>query len=227
MRILIGVVMAGFIPGFPLDGGRIFRAFWWWKKGSMVDATRLASDWGKGFAIALMIFGAIQIFAGALVGGIWLIFIGMFMRGIAEASFQDVILRRSLEGTRAEDIMVRDIVAAPADLPVDRAIADYFLRYGFRGFPVTSNGHVRGVISIAHIKNIPESEHGVKTVADIMAPLDSEMIIQPDVPLSEALQRMSQKNLDRLLVMRGNQMVGMVTETGLLRFVEIKRTLSR
>jgi Zn-dependent protease len=224
INVALGVF--NLIPGFPLDGGRIFRAFWWWKKGSMVDATRLASDWGKGFAIALMIFGAIQIFAGALVGGIWLIFIGMFMRGIAEASFQDVMMRKSLEGTRAEDIMVRDIVTAPADLPGNRALADYFLRYGFRGFPVTSNGHVRGVISISHIKNVPESEHAAKKVAEVMVPLDSEMVIGPDTSLSEALQKMSEKNLDRLLVMRGDEMVGMITETGLLRFVEIKRTLT-
>lgn len=223
INVALGVF--NLIPAFPLDGGRVFRAFWWWKKGSIVDATRLASDWGKGFAIALMIFGAIQIFAGALVGGIWLIFIGMFMRGIAEASFQDVMLRKSLEGIRAEDIMVRDIVTAPADLPVSRAIADYFLRYGFRGFPVTSNGNVRGVISLPHIKNLPESEQTTKTVGDVMAPLDPEMIIPPDAPLSEALRRMSEKNLDRLLVMRGDKMLGMITETGLLRFVEIKRAL--
>jgi Zn-dependent protease len=120
----LALALFNLIPGFPLDGGRLFRAFWWWKTGSVIDATRLAADWGKGFAIVLMIFGGLEIFAGSLIGGLWLIFIGTFLRGIAEASYHNVLLKQSLEGTRVEQVMTRDIVSVPPELPVSALISD-------------------------------------------------------------------------------------------------------
>ncbi|HWP59677.1 MAG TPA: site-2 protease family protein [Candidatus Acidoferrales bacterium] len=215
------------VPGFPLDGGRILRALWWWKTGSLVSSTRVASDWGKGLAVALMVLGGVQIFAGALVGGVWLILIGMFLRGLAESSYQEIALRKSLEGTRVEDVMICDVVTVSPDLSVKRAISDYFLRYGYHGFPVTSDGRVLGVVSLASIKDIPESEQATKTLAEVMTPLKDELTIAPHAQLSEALARMSQLELGRLLVMRGDDMVGMITKTGLLRFLEIKRVLGQ
>ena len=47
------------------------------------------------------------------------------------------------------------------------------------------------------------------------------------VSLIEALKKMSQENVTRLLVMRGDQMMGMITQTGLLRVLEIKRALAK
>lgn len=225
INIALGVF--NLLPGFPLDGGRILRAFWWWKTGSMVEATRVASDWGKGLAIVLMIMGGLQIFAGGLVGGLWLIFIGMFLRGIAEGSYQDLVLRKSLESTRAADIMVRDVVTAPPDLPVKGLISDYFLRFGYRGFPVRTDGKILGVISISNVKDVSESEQADKTVGQLMAPLEPYMVISPETSAGEILTNMSQNNVGRVLVMRGDHMLGMVTRTGLLRFLEMKKTLTR
>jgi Zn-dependent protease/CBS domain-containing protein len=225
INVALGVF--NLLPGFPLDGGRLFRAFRWWKTGSMLEATRVASDWGKGFAIALMIFGGLQIFAGSLLGGAWLIFIGMFLRGMAEAGYQDVLIRKSMEGTRVEDVMIRDVVSASAGLQVKSLISDYFLRYGYRGFPVTADGKIVGVISLSNVKNLSAEEQARKTVEHVMEPISSELIVSPETPVAEALRRMAEKDLGRLLVMRGDQMVGMITHTGVLRFLEIQSALAR
>jgi Zn-dependent protease/predicted transcriptional regulator len=224
INIALGIF--NLIPGFPLDGGRVFRAFWWWKTGYMIKATRLASDIGKGFAVVLMILGGVQIFSGALIGGLWLIFIGMFLRGMAEAGYQELVLTKSLEGTRVQDVMIRDVVTAPFDLPLRQLIADYFLRYGYRGFPVTADGKVSGVISLANVKDLSSQEQAEKKVEQVMAPVNGAMTISPETPLAEALKKMSHDNVARLLVMRGDQMMGMITQTGLLRFLEIKRALA-
>ena len=210
-----------------MDGGRVFRAFWWWKTGSMIKATRLASDIGKGFAVVLMILGGVQIFSGALVGGLWLIFIGMFLRGMAEAGYKELMMTKSLEGARVEDVMIRDVVTAPPDLSLKQLIADYFLRYGYRGFPVTTDGKVSGMISLANVKDFSEEEQTEKKVEQVMAPVNRAMTISPETPLIEALRKMSQQNIARLLVMRGDQMMGMITQTGLLRFLEIKWALAK
>jgi Zn-dependent protease/CBS domain-containing protein len=224
----VNVALAVFnlVPGFPLDGGRLFRAFWWWKTGSIVDATRVASDWGKGFAVALMIFGGLQIFTGSLVGGLWLIFIGMFLRGIAEASYQDLLTKKSLDGRRVEQVMTREVVSVSPELPVKSAIADYFLRYGYRGFPVRTNGRVSGIISLTHIKDLSAAEQDRKTVGEVMAPIDGEMVVTPETPLTEALRKMADENRGRLLVMDGECMVGMITQASVMRYLDIHKALA-
>lgn len=217
-------------PGFPLDGGRVFRAFWWWKTGSLQKATRVAANIGKGFAIALMIVGALQIFGGALVGGAWLIFIGMFLRGMAEGGYQEVMLHHYLEGLRAEDVMVQEVVSAPPQLSLSQLVAQYFLRYGYQGYPVRqdgdTNGNILGVISVKDVQAVPEAERSSTTVQQAMTPLKTSLQITPDTSLAEALQRMIQEDSGRLLVMQDGQLSGLLTKTALLRFLELKQVLT-
>ena len=217
-------------PGFPLDGGRIFRAVWWWKTGSLQKATRVAADMGKGFAIVLMIVGALQIFGGALIGGVWLIFIGMFLRGMAEGGYQEVMFRHYLEGLRAEDVMVQEVVSAPSQLSLSQLIGQYFLRYGYQGYPVRhngdANGDILGVISVKNVQAVPEAERSSTTVQQAMTPLKPTLQITPDTSLAEALQRMIQEDSGRLLVMQDGHMTGLLTKTALLRFLELKQVLT-
>ena len=214
------------LPGYPLDGGRVLRAIWWWKTGSVVDATRVASDWGKGLAIALIVLGGLQIFAGNLIGGVWIILIGLFLRGIAEASYQEVALRKTLEGARANDVMIRDVVTASPDMSLKRAISDRFLRYGYRGFPVTDDDQVVGLISLDNVKGLSEEEQEKKTVGQVMEPLNGAMTLKEETPVSEALRRSAQNRSSHFLVMRDGRMVGMVTYTGMLRYMEVRRALA-
>src|SRR5262249_21279373 len=74
------------IPGLPLDGGRILRAAVWLRTGSVQRATRLASHLGAGFALGLMALGALEMLSGALMGGLWLVFIALFLRATAHAT---------------------------------------------------------------------------------------------------------------------------------------------
>ncbi len=223
----INVALAVFnlVPGYPLDGGRILRALVWWKTGSLASATKWASDVGKGFAWALMILGGYQIFMGHLIGGLWLILIGMFLRAVAASGYEEVIVKQSLGGVRVEEVMVHDVVAAPPELTLDRLVHDYFLKYGHGGFPVVRQGEAVGLISLAQIKGVPEEDRKTKTVADVMIPLSEEVEIEPRASLVDALRKMSIVGIGRLLVMQAGRMVGMITKTGLLRFLEIKRVL--
>jgi Zn-dependent protease/predicted transcriptional regulator len=213
------------LPGFPLDGGRILRAIIWYKTGSLSRATKWASDVGKGLAIALMVLGALQIFGGMLIGGIWLIFIGMFLRGVAEGGYQEVVMRQSLEDVQAHEVMIEDVVNVQPDLTVRELVTDYFLRYGFKGFPVMDKGKVIGLISLAEAKNIDHSQESTTRVVDIMQPLNDNIVISPDISLVIAMRKMVTENTARLLVMENDQLLGMITKTGLLRFLEIRNIL--
>ncbi|MDA8387280.1 MAG: site-2 protease family protein [Nitrospiraceae bacterium] len=211
------------IPGFPLDGGRVLRAYYWKKKGSFSKATRLASDIGKAVAVLLIIFGGLEVLAGGLISGLWLVFIGIFLRSVAQSGYQDVILRGLLNSTRVSDIMVLDVIKVPPGLSLDRLARDYFLHYGYKGFPVFDDETPIGLVSLADIRGIPEGVLPARTVREVMTPLNDQIVISPDIPLSQALPRMRQDG--RLLVMAGGRFLGLITKTGLMRFLEVKRVL--
>lgn len=213
------------VPGYPLDGGRVLRALWWWKTGSLAHATKVASDMGKGFAVVLMMLGALEIFSGALIGGLWLVFIGMFLRGLAEGGYQQTVMQQSLQGVEVQDVMVNDVVTAPPELTLRDVVNDYFLRYGHRGFPVAQNGHVVGVLSLANVKAIPDEARASTTVHEAMTPLGDAVRIAPHASLAEALHKMTHEESGRLLVMENDAMRGLITRTGVLRFLEMKRVL--
>jgi Zn-dependent protease len=96
----INVLLAIFnlIPAFPLDGGRVLRAFFWHVKGNLRWATRVAAGIGSGFSFLLMFLGLMNIFLGNLVGGLWWILIGIFLNGAAAESRREVEVRAALKG---------------------------------------------------------------------------------------------------------------------------------
>lgn len=213
------------VPGFPLDGGRALRAIVWWRTGSIDRATRLAADLGKSFAVALMFLGAMLIFRGALLGGIWLIFIGMFLRGSAAQGYEQMSLKRVLESVKVGEVMIQAPVTVSPDLTLSDLVNRYFLRYGYRGFPVEEGGSAVGLISIDDLAGLPESELAARTVRERMRPLDASHVISKDAPLLEALERISPPRVGRLLVLEDGRLSGMITKTGLQRLLEIHQIL--
>ncbi len=71
------------LPGFPLDGGRLFRSAVWKATGDLTRATRYASIGGRVIGYLLIGLGLLQGYAGAWIGGLWLVFIGWFLKNAA------------------------------------------------------------------------------------------------------------------------------------------------
>lgn len=76
------------IPGFPLDGGRVLRAFLWKYRGNLVSATRWATQVGRGVAHFFIASGVLQLLLGSVIDGLWIAFIGWFLNNAAQSSYQ-------------------------------------------------------------------------------------------------------------------------------------------
>ena len=213
------------LPGFPLDGGRLLRGTLWWWWGDLRRATARAADWGSGIAFGLMALGIWQIFAGALIGGLWLVFIGMFLRGAARASYQSVLVEQVLGGAHVRDVMVRDPVVVPGELTVRDAIDEHFVRHGFGGFPVGHDGEIEGLVSLRQLRECPPADRSRRTVREIMRPAGAAVSVAASAPLGEALRRMGDADVGRLLVTDGGRIIGLVTRTGIMRFIQLKADL--
>ena len=77
--INLALVVFNLIPGYPLDGGRVFRAIVWAITGSMRRATLIAAYVGRFFAFLFIFFGVWQMFGGNVGNGLWIAFIGWFL----------------------------------------------------------------------------------------------------------------------------------------------------
>src|SRR5919106_5522064 len=127
----VNIVLAVFnlLPGFPLDGGRVLRSAVWRATNSLSRATRVASVTGQIVGFLLVAVGVMFLLQGRVGNAIWLAFIGWFLAQAARSSYEELQVRRILEGVEAEDVMARDLVAIPADITLREAVDRHFMRY--------------------------------------------------------------------------------------------------
>jgi Zn-dependent protease len=178
--INIMLVIFNMIPGFPLDGGRVLRALWWMRTKDLTGATRAASMVGKGFAVFLILSGLLQITRGGFIGGIWSIFIGLFLRQAAQSSYQQVLMKTSLDGVKVSEIMSKNVITITADLSVASVVENYFLSYHFASFPVIKGGDVKGILTLKGVKELQRDDWDKTGVQSIMEELTSDDVLEPD-----------------------------------------------
>lgn len=210
------------VPGFPLDGGRILRAFLWRRSGNVQRATRLASRIGNGFAIVLMIYGVVNLFAGVLIGGLWLIFIGFFLRQAAQSGYLLVTFRQTLGPLRISDVMRSPVVTVDANTTLKSLVDDYFLRYHYSSFPVLENGRLIGMVSLKDVKRVDPASWGEARVVDIADREIVDYALRPEYPAQALVGLMMKKGIGRLPVVdiAGN-VVGIVSRRDLLETIKM------
>jgi Zn-dependent protease/CBS domain-containing protein len=218
----INVALAVFnlLPGFPLDGGRLFRAAAWKYTGDLRKATRWSSNGGKVLGYTLMALGLVQVFAGALIGGLWFLFIGWFVRTAAEAGFRQHVLRESLEGVTAAEMMSRNPQTVPAAMTLQDFVEDFILDGRHRGYPVVEDDRLVGLVLLDRVKAVPRAEWPRRTVRDVMRPRDELTVVAPGERMSQVLERLGDADAGRIVVASGDRIAGIITRSDLARWVE-------
>jgi Zn-dependent protease len=135
-RINLILLAFNLVPALPLDGGRILRAWLWRRQASFVAATRSAARAGRAFGIVLVTVGLLELFTGAGLGGVWLVFLGWFLIQAAQDEATMALQRQVLGGRRVRDLMTPDPVAVPPDLTVAELIELAARARRFSTYPV-------------------------------------------------------------------------------------------
>ena len=172
---VINVILAIFnlIPGFPLDGGRVFRAIVWWITGSLKQATEIAAGAGRIIAYLFIFGGLYMAFGGNLIGGIWLIFIGWFLATAADVSARQVSALEALRGIAVRDVMNSAPVTVPRDVTIHDLVHDYILTRNVRAFPVVEDGNLVGMVTLSDVRLVPREQWEVVAVEQIMRPANA------------------------------------------------------
>jgi Zn-dependent protease len=227
----IALLLFNLIPGFPLDGGRIARAVAWKVTGSRGRATRFAGTLGRGFGYLMVGAGILLALTGLLVTGIWLGIVGVFLSQAARGAIAQTELTDRLEGLSVADVMDDDPVAIPADLTLDRAHDEFFLRYGWPWFPVVeADGQLAGLITEQSVSALPEGVLSGRTVASVMAADggehgDSSLRVGAEEPLEALLGREGLVRLGALMAVdRDGRLRGIVTADRVRRALQAPAT---
>lgn len=213
------------VPAFPLDGGRVLRSILWALTGSLPRATQWASMAGQAFAWLLIAWGVAQFFTGNWVSGIWTGLIGLFLSNAAQSSYRQVLLRQALHGERVRRFMNPQPIVVPPSLDLRRWVEDYVYHYHRKTFPVASDGRIEGVIDTGVLSKIPAADWPFHTIGDVMTRDWRSRAISPDADALEAFAKMNGTGASRLLVIEGDQLVGMISLKDLLRFWNLKLEL--
>ncbi|NIR45941.1 MAG: CBS domain-containing protein [Gemmatimonadetes bacterium] len=218
----LNFILAGFnmVPGFPLDGGRIFRSIVWQITGDIRKATRWASRTGQGFGFVLIGLGILGFFAGNVIGGMWFVFIGWFLAGAAAASYRQLIVRRQLEQVNVRQAMTERPETVSPDLTLRDLVDNYLLQRRFSAFPVKRDGDVVGLITLSQVKEVDRDDWPSTRVEDVMQPLEDAAVVSPTDHLAEALSRMQQSGAGRVLVIENGDLVGLVTRSDVANWLE-------
>jgi Zn-dependent protease/CBS domain-containing protein len=208
-------------PGFPLDGGRLLRAFLWKVTGSMRRATEIASTAGRALGWGLIGLGLFSLLVGgALIGGLWLVFIGWFLGHAARSSYQQILLQEMLSPLTARQAMTPDPETVPPDLTVQELVHDFFLRRPYNSFPVTQDGVPVGLVTLSQVKELDRSRWSDTMVADVMTPLQEVIVVTPDTGMIQVLEKMQRSQARRILVALDWQLIGIISATDLARWLD-------
>ncbi len=212
------------VPGFPLDGGRVFRAFLWHISKDLEKATRWASKGGQAVAFILIFYGLFQAVRGDFVG-LWLVFLGWFLNQAASLSYQQIFFQKILSGIKVEEIMSPNVLTVSSSLTLEDLVDDYFLKVKFGRFPVVEGENLLGIVSLNDLKEIPREDWDKILVREVVRPLKSVYFITPEDDAAQALMQMAREEVSHLLVVKDGAIKGIVTKSDIIKLIKVKSEL--
>lgn len=229
-RVNLLLAVFNLLPGAPLDGGRIVRAVAWRLGRDRLRASLLATRLGRAIGFGLVAFGMLELVAGADLGGIWTIVIGLFLTSAAAAERDHEVARSALDGLQVRDVMGPPPVRVPAGITVDLFADSILAAQGHAAaLVVEAGGAVLGVAGVAEVSSVRGGRRREARLRDIAVPLAAIPVAAPDEPLLAALERAAGADARSaggrgssgayLLVVSDGEVAGLVSPADLTRTI--------
>jgi len=207
------------IPGFPLDGGRVFRAIIWGITHNFQRATRIAATVGRGIAFLFIAWGVWQVFAGNIFNGLWIAFIGWFLESAANAQLAQQHLHAVLEGHTVAQAMGRNYALIPGDLSLQQLVDEHILGTGSRFFVVEQLGQPIGLLTLANMNKVARANWSDTTAVQAMTPVDQFHLLKSDSELAQAFEEMNLEGVSQLPVVNDGQVQGVLSRESVVIFL--------
>lgn len=212
------------LPGFPLDGGRVFRSILWWWKNDIKWATDIACRGGSTLGVALIIFGIFQFFLGALIAGLWMFILGFFIERISKMSYENLLIRQLFRDEPVRKYAKTNPVTVTSDLTISEVMERFFYHYYHKLYPVVDDDKLLGCITLNDIKQIGKDRWQDTKVRDVMERCSADIVVDADTKVTKVLQGMNSDSSRRIVVDNG-ELYGIITLKDLMDVISVRISL--
>jgi Zn-dependent protease/CBS domain-containing protein len=214
------------VPAFPLDGGRLLGAFFWWRSGSRQRGVHSAVRIGRIFAYLMIAFGVFELFTGAVIDGIWSAFIGWFPLSAGSSEEAGTTLRAMLKSVPVAAAMSSPVVTIPDWLTVEQFLESVAPRHRFTTYPVhDSTGRLTGIVRLGDLVTLAVAVRTTKRLSDFARPIGQIPVARPDEDLAALIARLGTALDQRVLVFDKDQLVGILSPVDVARILTVRQAL--
>lgn len=218
----ISAILAFFnlLPAFPLDGGRIYQALVWRRRGDPIAATERAAVLGRKIGMGLIAVGLLEAATLSVIGGLWLAMIGWFLREAASAEVLQGRTQRTLSAYLVRDVMTPNPVGVPADWSVAMFVEHLLTTGQHASYPVSDSfGRVVGLLSLTQIRALPSQRWSTTSLAELAMPRERVAKVSSTDPIDVLAQTLGDRAEMRALVFDDDRLVGIVAPSDLARLL--------
>jgi Zn-dependent protease len=212
------IAVSNLLPGYPLDGGRVLRAFLWKRYGRLDEATRIASLGGQLIAGSLVVLGVwFYVRADDPFRALWLVLIGLFLWDAARA----VRGPRRRRGLRTASEAMTAPVSVEPDATVSHFIDHVLSAHRQPAVAVARGRRLHGILTLEDLRDLPRERWRETLVRDVMRPVSDNLFVGPQTPLERAERLMSENGAGALAVVdQAGELVGFLLRGRLKRRVK-------
>ncbi|HKW06234.1 MAG TPA: site-2 protease family protein [Candidatus Dormibacteraeota bacterium] len=212
------------VPAFPLDGGRLLSSFLWWRSGSRRQGVHNAVRIGRVFAFLMIGAGVLELFFGAVINGIWIVFLGWFLLSAASAEEAGSNVRTLLRSVPVSAAMTSPVVTLPDWVTVEQFMESIAPNHSFTTYPIhEQSGRLTGVVRLSDLVRLPPPERAAKHLIDVARPIDDVPVTTPREDLSALIQRIGAGINQRVLVFDNGSLVGILSPADVARIMTAKQ----
>jgi len=201
------------LPGLPLDGGLLLKALVWQFTGSQRRGVQVANGCGRFLSLMALGLGTWILLKGHGGSGLWMLLLGWFGLGAARRQSQLLRLQAALKELRVADASRRRfrVVEAAGSLRqlsqqrlqgADPAAAGPAETPGLPPWTlVCDRGRWQGVIDDGPLQALPVQRWDGERIGDHARPLSTLPAILEQAPLWQAVLKLDEPDVNRLLVL--------------------------
>lgn len=224
----INMMLAAFnlIPAFPMDGGRILRAWLWARSGNMLEATKRATAVSAVFAYAFMGLGLFATFTGSVAAGLWPILIGLFLLATSRAALAQLETKTALDGRTVVELMTRHPWTVHPGQTLSDLVNRIFLEHGISFVPIVENGMLLGYVDLQIVRKIDREHWTTTSVEDVMENIDAGNTVSSRLACLDLMSLMMKTGQRKFIVADDNKLVGVITLSDILAYLSVFREVT-